>query len=320
MINAQELTKSYGKTVAVDRLSFEVRPGVVTGFLGPNGAGKSTTMRMILGLDNPNAGSVTVNGRSYRDLPAPMSDVGALLDAKAIHGGRTAYQHLRWLAQAGQIPRRRVEEMLDTVGLTDVARKRVGGFSLGMFQRLGIAAALLGDPETLLFDEPINGLDPEGILWIRTLLKRLASEGRTVLVSSHIMSEMEETADHLLVIGRGRLIADMGITELTQRGSSSHVKVVSPQATELMPLLTRAGASITTATDGALLVVEMEAARIGDIAAENGIRLHELSPRRASLEAAFMELTQGSVEYQADRPDVASAIETAHALAEEEER
>jgi ABC-2 type transport system ATP-binding protein len=320
VIRTEELTKRFGKTVAVDHLSFEVKSGVVTGFLGPNGAGKSTTMRMILGLDNPNSGSVAVNGRSYRDLPAPMREVGALLDAKAVHGGRTAYQHLHWLAQAGQIPRRRVDEMLETVGLTDVARKRVGGFSLGMFQRLGIAAALLGDPETLLFDEPINGLDPEGIFWIRNLLKRLASEGRTVMVSSHIMSEMEETADHVLVIGRGRLIADMGIAELTQRSSSSHVKVVSPQAADFARMLERAGASVTTATDGSLIVVGMEAAGIGDVAADNSIRLHELSPRRASLEAAFMELTQESVEYQAGGSVAASALETAQALADGEER
>ena len=230
MITARDLTKRYGDTTAVNGLSFDIKPGVVTGFLGPNGAGKSTTMRMILGLDAPSGGSVTVNGKAYRDLPAPMREVGALLDAKAVHGARTAYRHLQWVAQAGGIPRKRVDEVLDTVGLTDVAGKKVGNFSLGMYQRLGIATALLGDPPTLLFDEPVNGLDPEGIYWIRTLMQDLAAEGRTVFVSSHLMNEMEETAAHVIVIGRGELIADMPIADFTQRSARSHVHVVSPKA------------------------------------------------------------------------------------------
>jgi ABC-2 type transport system ATP-binding protein len=299
VIEIRGLTKRFGSTVAVDDLSFDITPGVVTGFLGPNGAGKSTTMRMILGLDQPSAGTVTVNGRSYRDCPAPMREVGALLDAKAIQGGRTAAQHLRWLAQAGGIPRQRVDEVLDIVGLTDVAGRRVGGFSLGMYQRLGIAAALLGDPQTLLFDEPVNGLDPEGILWIRNLMKRLASEGRTIFVSSHLMSEMQETAEHVLVIGRGRLIADMSMTEFIRRSSGGHVKVISPRAAMLIPLLVQAGASVTNGNNGDLIVTEVDAARIGDIAAEHRIPLHELSPQHASLEAAFMELTRDSVDFHA---------------------
>jgi ABC-2 type transport system ATP-binding protein len=299
VIEVRGLSKRFGSTVAVDNLSFDITPGVVTGFLGPNGAGKSTTMRMILGLDQPSAGSVTVNGRSYRDNPAPMREVGALLDAKAVVGGRSAENHLRWLAQAGGIPRARVGEVLDIVGLTDVAGKRIGGFSLGMYQRLGIAAALLGDPETLLFDEPVNGLDPEGILWIRNLMKKLAAEGRTIFVSSHLMSEMQETAEHVLVIGRGRLIADVSMAEFIQRSSGGHVKVISPQAATLAPLLLRAGATVTDGSNGDLIVTEMDAARIGDIAAEHRIALHELSPQRASLEAAFMELTRDSVDYHA---------------------
>jgi ABC-2 type transport system ATP-binding protein len=256
-------------------------------------------MRIILGLDHPTGGSVTVNGRPFRDSPAPTREVGALLDAKAVQGGRTAVNHLRWLAQAGGIPRKRVGEVLEIVGLTDVAGKRIGGFSLGMYQRLGIAAALLGDPDTLLFDEPVNGLDPEGIVWIRTLMKRLAAEGRTIFVSSHLMSEMQETADHVLVIGRGRLIADMRMAEFIRRSSGGHVKVITPQTARLVPLLQRAGATVADGRDGDLIVTEMDAARIGDIAAEHGIPLHELSPQRASLEAAFMELTRDSVEYHA---------------------
>ena len=320
MISARRLSKRYGATLAVDDLSFDVAPGRVTGFLGPNGAGKSTTMRMIIGLDHPSGGGVTVSGRAYRDLPAPVREVGALLDAKAAHPGRRAYEHLRWLAAAGGIPRRRVEEVLDLVGLSDAAGKRVGEFSLGMHQRLGIAAALLGDPGVLLFDEPVNGLDPEGIVWIRTLMRRLAGEGRTVFVSSHLMREMEETADHVLVIGRGRLIADMGMTEFTQRSASSHVRVKSPQATELAALLTRHRATVATG-DGpdTLTVTGMEAARIGDLAATAGIRLHELAPRRASLETAFMELTGAHVDFRAggDRqaPTPAEVAETARALA-----
>lgn len=301
MIEVNDVTRRYGEKIAVDHLSFKVKPGIVTGFLGPNGAGKTTTMRMILGLDRPTSGSVTVNGRSYRDLPAPMKEVGALLDAKAIQGGRTARQHLRWMAKAGGLPRKRIDEVLDLVGLTDVADRSVGGFSLGMSQRLGLAAALLGDPRILLFDEPVNGLDPEGIRWIRSLLQRLASEGRTIFLSSHLMSEMEETADHIIVIGRGRLIADASITEFTQRSTSSHVRVVSPQADELAPLLRKAGATVVGDANG-LTVTGMEPSQIGYLATEHRIEIHELALRRASLEAAFMELTQDSVEYQQMKP------------------
>ena len=313
MIEINDVTKRYGDTVAVDHLSFTVRPGIVTGFLGPNGAGKTTTMRMILGLDAPTSGSVTVNGRSYKTIPAPMHQVGALLDAKAALGGHTAHQHLRWLAHAGGIPRPRIDEVLDLVGLSNVAGKRVGGFSLGMCQRLGIAAALLADPRILLFDEPVNGLDPEGIRWIRTLLQRLAAKGRTIFLSSHLMSEMEETADHILVISHGRLIADTSIAEFTQRSASSHVRVVSPQADGLAPLLERAGA-IVTKSDGALTVTGIEATRIGALALEHRFELHELTPRRATLETAFMELTQGSLEYQAEMPKVAAIAATAQPL------
>ncbi len=321
MIEARGLTKRYGETTAVDNLSFTITPGIVTGFLGPNGAGKSTTMRMILGLDNPTSGSVTVNGKTYRDLPAPMREVGALLDAKAVHGGRTAWQHLRWLAQAGGIHRRRIDEVLDTVGLTGVAGKKVGGFSLGMSQRLGIAAALLGDPPVLLFDEPVNGLDPEGILWVRNLMKRLAAEGRTIFVSSHLMSEMQETADHVLVIGKGSLIADATIADVTRQGSGATVKVASPALAEFTPFLESAGATIAPEADGGVLVTGIDAARIGELAAMHRIPLHELSPRRASLESAFMELTRNSVEYQANgsRPDAGDLAETARALAGQEE-
>ena len=258
MIEVRDVTRRYGKTVAVDNLSFRVKPGIVTGFLGPNGAGKTTTMRMILGLDRPTSGAVTVNGRSYHNLPAPMQEVGALLDAKAIQGGRTARQHLRWMAKAGGLPGKRVDEVLDLVGLTDVADRMVGGYSLGMSQRVGIATALLGDPRILLFDEPVNGLDPEGVRWIRSLLQRLASEGRTIFLSSHLMSEMEETADQIVVIGRGRLIADASIADFTQRSASSHVRVVSPRAADLAPLLQQAGATVTSGADG-LAVTGMEA-------------------------------------------------------------
>ena len=307
MIEVKDVTRQYGETVAVDHLSFTVQAGIVTGFLGPNGAGKTTTMRMILGLDSPTSGSVTVNGRSYRDLQAPMHEVGALLDAKAIQGGRTARQVVRWMAKAGGLPSKRVEEVLDLVGLADVGDRGVGGFSLGMSQRLGLASALLGDPRILIFDEPVNGLDPEGIRWIRSLLQRLASEGRTIFLSSHLMSEMEETADHIIVIGRGRLIADTSIADFTRRSSSSHVRVVSPQAAALAPLLRGAGATVTP-EDGALIVTGMETPQIGYLAAENRMEIHELSLRRASLEAAFMEMTQDSVQYQQVAPAKAVAI------------
>jgi len=297
MIEVNDVTKRYGETLAVDHLSFAVKPGIVTGFLGPNGAGKTTTMRMILGLDNPSSGTVTVNGRCYRDIGAPMHQIGALLDAKAANGGHTARQHLGWIARAGGIPAGRVDEVLELVGLADVAGRRLGGFSLGMYQRLGIAAALLGDPETLIFDEPVNGLDPEGIRWIRNFLQCLASEGRTILLSSHLMSEMEATADHVIVIGRGRLIANTSIAAVTQQSASNHVRVVSPRSADLVPLLERAGATVN-AEDDALIVTGIEAPAIGKVAAGHGLELHELSPRRASLEAAFMELTQGSQQYQ----------------------
>lgn len=312
MIEVRGLTKRFGNTLAVDQLSFDVKPGIVTGFLGPNGAGKSTTMRMIVGLDNPNAGTATIKGKAYRDSAAPMREVGALLDAKAIHGGRSAYQHLQWVAKAGGIPARRVDEVLETVGLTNVAKRRVGGFSLGMSQRLGIATALLGDPEVLMFDEPVNGLDPEGILWVRNLLKGLAAEGRTVFVSSHLMSEMEQTAEHLIVIGKGRLIADISMEDITKGATDSYVRVVTPQADEFVPLLEEHGASVRR-ENGALLIVGPEPSTVGDLAADRGIRLHELSPHRARLESAFFELTRDSVEYRTDGPapdaeDVADAV------------
>ncbi|SDZ25912.1 ABC-2 type transport system ATP-binding protein [Amycolatopsis xylanica] len=317
MITARELTKKYGGTTAVNGLSFDIKPGVVTGFLGPNGAGKSTTMRMILGLDAPSGGSVTVNGKAYRDLPAPMREVGALLDAKAVHGARTAYRHLQWVAQAGGISRKRVDEVLDTVGLTEVAGKKVGNFSLGMYQRLGIATALLGDPPTLLFDEPVNGLDPEGIYWIRTLMQDLAAEGRTVFVSSHLMNEMEETAAHVIVIGRGELIADMPMAELTRQSARSHVRVVSPLAGELAGALEKAGGTVTKLDDGSLTVVGMDAPQIGDLALERGLGLHELTPVRASLEAAFMDLTKNSVQYRSSGGAPQQLAETVRALAAE---
>jgi ABC-2 type transport system ATP-binding protein len=319
MIKTQGLTKKYGSTVAVDQLTFEVQPGIVTGFLGPNGAGKSTTMRMILGLDNPTEGTVTVNGQSYRDLAAPMQEVGALLEASAVHGGRSAWHHLLWQAQAAGIPKHRVDDTLEMVGLAEVAGKKVGGFSLGMHQRLGIASALLGDPPVLLFDEPVNGLDPEGIRWVRALFKRFADEGRTVFVSSHLMSEMEQTADHVLVIGRGKLIADMPVAEITGRSAQSHVKVVSPAAGQLAPLLASAGAEVANGNENELMITGLDAAAIGETAASNGIVLHELSPRRASLEAAFMELTHDAVEYRADgtAPDLADIQETARELTSE---
>jgi ABC-2 type transport system ATP-binding protein len=302
MIEAVGLTKRYGERVAVDRLSFTVRPGMVTGFLGPNGAGKSTTMRMILGLDAPTAGAVTVNGRPFATLDNPMREIGALLDAKAIHGGRSAYHHLLCLAQSNNLPRRRVDEVLDTVGLTGVARKRSKGFSLGMGQRLGIAGALLGDPKVLMFDEPVNGLDPEGILWIRNLMRSLAAEGRTVLVSSHLMSEMEHTADHLLVIGRGRMIADCTVREFIDRNSALAVRARSPDAARLAALVTADGGKVAPEDDGTLLITELPLPRVGDLAFDHGIRLHELAPLQASLEQAFMELTKDSVEYHAAIP------------------
>jgi ABC-2 type transport system ATP-binding protein len=299
MIEANALTKDYGDKRAVDGLSFSVRPGIVTGFLGPNGSGKSTTMRLILGLDAPTAGDVTVNGRRYRDHAAPLHEVGALLEARSVHTGRSASNHLLALAHTHGIPRSRVDELVDLVGLHDVARKRAGQFSLGMGQRLGIAAALLGDPETIMLDEPVNGLDPEGIRWMRNLLKGLAAEGRTVFVSSHLMSEMALTADHLIVIGRGRLIADASTQEFLSRASTNLVRVRSPRAGELETLLARPGVTITALGPELLEVQGLTAAQIGDAAAAHGLAIHELTPQQASLEEAFMDLTHEDVEFKA---------------------
>jgi ABC-2 type transport system ATP-binding protein len=299
MIEAVDLTKDYGRKRAVDGLTFTIRPGIVTGFLGPNGSGKSTTMRLILGLDAPTRGNVTVNGKRYRDHRAPLHEVGALLEARSIHPGRNAQNHLLALAQTHGIAKRRVQELIDLVGLHDVAKKRAGQFSLGMGQRLGIAAALLGDPATVMLDEPVNGLDPEGIHWMRNLLKQLAGEGRTVFVSSHLMSEMALTADHLIVIGRGRLIADVAVGEFIQGASKKVVRVRSPQDSELQQLLAGPDITVELAGDGALEVSGLTAAQIGDLAAEHDLRLHELTPRQASLEEAFMELTREDLEYRA---------------------
>lgn len=318
MIELKDVTKRYGSTLAVDRLSLTVHPGTVTGFLGPNGAGKTTTMRMILGLDTPTSGTVSVGGRAYSDAPSPMREVGALIDAKSVQGNRTARNHLSWVARAGGIPQRRVGEVLELVGLQDVAGRKVGGFSLGMSQRLGIATALLGDPDILLFDEPVNGLDPEGIRWIRSLLRRLADEGRTIFLSSHLMSEMEATADHVLVIGRGRLIADASIAEFTQKSAGSHVRVVTPGADTFAPHLEQAGGTVAR-VDGALQVTGLDAARIGELALEHQVALHELSPHRATLEAAFMELTEGNPDYHAGGDANSETIAaTARELAGEE--
>jgi ABC-2 type transport system ATP-binding protein len=304
MIEARSLTKRYGEKVAVDHLSFSVEPGKITGFLGPNGAGKTTTMRLILGLDHPSVGTVTVNGKAFRQLAHPMREVGALLDAKAVHGGRSAYSHLLCLAQTNNLPRRRVGEVLELVGLSEVAKMRSKGFSLGMGQRLGIAAALLGDPAILMFDEPVNGLDPEGIRWIRNLMKALAAEGRTVFVSSHLMSEMENTADHLLVIGRGKLIADCTVAEFIARNSVSAVRVRTPQREALVKAVVAAGGSAIPAADGDAVVIRgLYAEEIGDLAFDNAVRLHELAPAQASLEEAFMELTSSSVEFRAGVSD-----------------
>ncbi len=306
MIEVHELSKRFGSTLAVDRLSFGVQPGRVTGFLGPNGSGKSTTMRVVLGLDLPTSGAVAVNGRSYGSIRRPLFEVGALLDAKAMHGGRSAYNHLLCVAQSNGIARRRVAEVLELVGLQGVAKKRTRGFSLGMGQRLGIATALLGDPPILLFDEPVNGLDPEGILWVRNLLRGLAAEGRTVFVSSHLMSEMALTADHLVVIGRGRLIADASTADIIAQSSQSHVYVKTPDAEVLVPALQAAGAAVERA-DGGLQVIGLDCAAVGDLAALHRVVLHELAPRSASLEAAFMELTRDSVEF---RTDTGTPVET----------
>jgi len=302
MIEARGLTKRYGDTLAVDNLSFSVAPGKITGFLGPNGAGKTTTMRLILGLDRPTSGNVTIDGKPFEKLAYPMREVGALLDAKAVHGGRSAYNHLLCLAQVSNLPSRRVGEVLQLVGLSAVAKKRSRGFSIGMGQRLGIAAALLGDPKILMFDEPVNGLDPEGILWIRNLMKALAAEGRTVFVSSHLMSEMENTADHLIVIGRGRLISDCTVNEFIAANSRQSVRVRTPQPDDLGKLVAAAGGSVHESGDGLIVVNGLDASEVGDLAFENGVRLHELAPAHASLEQAFMELTASSVEFHAGVP------------------
>jgi ABC-2 type transport system ATP-binding protein len=303
MIEARGLTKRYGAKLAVDDVTFTVQPGVVTGFLGPNGAGKSTTMRMIIGLDAPTAGTVTVGGKPYRDHPAPLHEVGALLEARAVHTGRSAYNHLLALAQTSGIPRSRVDDVIEAVGLQDVARKRAGSFSLGMGQRLGIATALLGDPEVYVLDEPVNGLDPEGIRWIRGLLKGLAAEGRTVFVSSHLMSEMALTAERLVVIGRGKLIADTTVSDFTAQASSNLVLVRSPAVARLRELVVAAGGSLAPAPNGVaaeedlIHVAGLTSAAIGDLAAAQSVALHELTPISASLEEAFMELTRDSVEF-----------------------
>jgi ABC-2 type transport system ATP-binding protein len=303
MIEARGLTKRYGGTLAVDNLSFTVEPGKITGFLGPNGAGKTSTMRLILGLDRPTAGTVTVNGKPFGRLAGPMGQVGALVDAKALHGGRSAYHHLLCLAQTNNLPPRRVDEVLALVGLAEVARKRAKGFSLGMGQRLGIAAALLGNPRILMFDEPANGLDPEGILWIRNLMKALATDDRTVIVASHQMSEMENIADHLLVIGRGRLIADCTIDEFVAADSQRSVRVRTPQPEELTRLVAAVGGTVRDDGEGAVVVAGLETSKIWDLAFENAVRLHELAPVHASLEQAFVELTAASVEFRADAPE-----------------
>jgi ABC-2 type transport system ATP-binding protein len=297
LIEVRNLSKHYGKTIAVDDISFTVRDGIITGFLGPNGAGKSTTMRCILGLDAPTTGSAIVNGRPYREHAAPLLEVGAMLESRSIHTGRSARNHLLALAQTHGISRSRVDEVIDLVGLDEVAKKRAGGFSLGMTQRLGIASALLGDPKTLILDEPVNGLDPEGILWIRNLLKSLAASGRTIFVSSHLMSEMALTAEHLIVIGRGRLIADLSVDAFIDKASSNSVRVRSPQASQLADLLIQSGVEITTDGPNVLHVTGMSSQTIGEQAASASLVLHELVPQEASLEEAFLELTRDSVQY-----------------------
>jgi ABC-2 type transport system ATP-binding protein len=302
MIQVRGLSKRYGDRLAVDSITFDVLPGRVTGFLGPNGAGKSTTMRAIIGLDRPTSGSVTVDGRNYRDLEAPLTQVGALLEARATHPGRSARNHLAFLAASNGLPKKRVDEVIDLVGLDEVANKRARLFSLGMGQRLGIAAALLGDAPTLLFDEPVNGLDPEGIIWVRNLLKSLAHEGRTVLVSSHLMAEMALTAEHLIVIGRGRLIADTSVEDFVTTANSDDVLVRAPHAGDLRRALIADGAAVTDEPDGALVVRRLPAQRIGQLASDTQTVLHELTPRRASLEEAFMEMTKDSVEYAGALP------------------
>jgi ABC-2 type transport system ATP-binding protein len=302
VISASRLSKSYGATRAVDDLTFEVRPGVVTGFLGPNGSGKSTTMRMVMGLDHPDSGTVTIGGKPFGELRWPLREVGALLEAKSIHPGRSAANHLLAMAQTNSIPRSRVDEVLGQVGLEAVARRKAGKFSLGMSQRLGIASALLGDPGVLLFDEPINGLDPEGILWVRNLLKSLAGEGRTIFVSSHLMSEMALTATDLVVIGRGQLIADTTVDDFIASNTEATVLVRTPGADRLASLLRSAGAGVRDQEGGGLLVTGLDAARVGDLALEAGVAVHELSPVQASLEEVFMDLTSDMVDFHGQTP------------------
>jgi ABC-2 type transport system ATP-binding protein len=302
MIEAHELTKRYGDKTAVDHVSFTIAPGSVTGFLGPNGAGKSTTMRMIVGLDRPSAGSVTVNGKPYAQHRSPLGEVGALLDAKAVHSGRSARSHLRTMAATHHISTRRVDDVIEMTGLAGVARKRVGGFSLGMGQRLGIASAMLGDPRTLILDEPVNGLDPEGVQWVRQLVRRLAAEGRTVFLSSHLMSEMAQTADQLLVIGRGRIIASGPVQQVIDSVVGATVRVRSPRLADLARLVTAEGVTVTTPEPDALDLRGVTAEHVGEIAGRHGIVLHELSPQKASLEEAYMNLTQDAVEYRSEVP------------------
>jgi ABC-2 type transport system ATP-binding protein len=308
MIRARGLTKRYGDKLAVDDLSFEVPPGAVTGFLGPNGSGKSTTMRMIMGLDFPDSGSALIDGKPYAELAWPLREVGALLDVKAFHPGRTARRHLRWLALTNGIPLSRVDDVLDQVGLTSVANRRAGKFSMGMGQRLGIAAAMLGDPAVLMFDEPVNGLDPEGIRWVRHFLRGLAADGRTVLVSSHLISEMALTADRLVVIGRGRLIAETSVADFVAR-SGGAVRLVTPDVGAFGAVLDAEGATVNTADDGALTIDGLTAPQVGDLAARDGLRIHELTPITASLEDAFMELTQDEVEYRPSTMPGVAALE-----------
>jgi ABC-2 type transport system ATP-binding protein len=302
MIEAGGLTKRYGETTAVNDLSFSVRPGIVTGFLGPNGSGKSTTMRLVLGLDAPTSGDVTVAGKHYAEHPAPLHEVGALLEARSVHTGRSAYNHLLSLAQTHGIPKRRVSDLIELVGLEAVAKKRAGQFSLGMGQRLGIAAALLGDPEVVMLDEPVNGLDPEGIRWIRDLLKSLAAEGRTVFLSSHLMSEMAMTADHLIVIGRGRLIADESVRDFVRRHSRNIVRVRSPQAVELAEVVSSPDVVVDSIEPGLLEIEGLTAEQIGEAAAARGYVLHELTLQQVTLEDAFIDITQDELEFKTHRP------------------
>ncbi|NYF15560.1 ABC-2 type transport system ATP-binding protein [Microbacterium sp. AK009] len=300
MIRAEGLTKRYGAKTAVDTIDFTVHAGQVTGFLGPNGAGKSTTMRMIVGLDRPTAGSVTVNGRAYAAHRAPLREVGALLDAKAVHTGRTAENHLLAMAATHRLGKKRVREVIELTGLESVARRRVGGFSLGMGQRLGIAAALLGDPATIILDEPVNGLDPEGVLWVRQLVKHLAAEGRTVFLSSHLMSEMALTADHLIVLGKGRIIADAPVADIIAGGTGPRLRVRSPQASLLAELVAAPDVTITRSESGLLEITGVDAPAVGDLAAAHGVAIHELTPLNASLEEAYMDLTADAVEYRTE--------------------